>query len=137
MYPQIVSIIVLTGLPEELQKLGSIAAWVLLNHRKNIGVRIEPEKVKSATASYQKRNDVYRQFFEECIVEDANRILSITEIYTQFKEWFRDSLPGQKVPIKNDVKEYFARLWGDTLKGWKWKGYKIQTISHPGESEEI
>ena len=112
-------------------------AWVLLNHRKNIGVRIEPEKVKSATASYQKRNDVYRQFFEECIVEDSNRILSITEIYTQFKEWFRDSLPGQKVPIKNDVKEYFARLWGTTLKGWKWKGYKIQTISQPGESEEI
>ena len=112
-------------------------AWVLLAHRKNMGVRSEPEKVKIATASYQKRNDVYRQFFEECIMEDDKRVLSITEIYTQFKEWFRDSLPGQKVPIKNDVKEYFARLWGTPLRGWKWKGYKIQTISQPGESEEI
>ena len=88
-------------------------------------------------ASYQKRNDVYRQFFEECIIEDKKRVLSITEIYTQFKEWFRDSLPGQKVPIKNDVKEYCARLWGTPQRGWKWKGYKIQTISQPGESEEI
>ena len=54
--------------------------------------------------------------------------MSITEIYTQFKEWFRDSLPGQSVPIKNDVKEYFLRLWGSAEHGWKWIGYRIRTL---------
>ena len=116
-------------------------AWVLLNHRKSLNIRIEPEKVKLATASYQKRNDVYRQFFDECIMDDKMVILSITELYTQFKEWFRDSLPGQKVPIKNDVKEYFIRLWGNPRRGGKWKGYRIRTLQdnlpNPGESEVI
>ena len=49
-------------------------------------------------------------------VEIDNLEISLTELYAQFKEWFRDSLPGQKVPIKNDVKEYFARLWGTRSK---------------------
>ena len=70
-------------------------AWILINHRKLDKKRVEPEKVKIATNAYQRRNDVYRQFFEECIIDDSNYTLSITEIYTQFKEWFRDSLPGQ------------------------------------------
>ena len=65
-------------------------------------------------------------------------------MYYQLQKFIHNSrsgseivLPGQKVPIKNDVKEYFARLWGTPQRGWKWKGYKIQTISQPGESEEI
>ena len=36
-------------------------AWVLLDHRKNIKIRIEPEKVKAATDMYRKQNDIYRQ----------------------------------------------------------------------------
>ena len=114
-------------------------AWVLLNHRKNIKIRIEPEKVKLATASYQKRNDVYRQFLEECIIKDTKAHITITELYSEFKDWFRDSLPGQKVPIKNDVKEYFTRQWGNYSR--KWKGYRIHTmqdnLTQPGESENI
>ena len=111
-------------------------AWVLINHRKNITKRVEPEKVKLATNAYRKRNDIYRQFVEESIMEKEDSILSITEIYTQFKEWFRDSLPGQSVPIKNDVKEYFLRLWGEAAKGWKWQGYRIRTLQDDLDSGE-
>ena len=32
------------------------------------------------------------------------------------------------VPIKNEVKEYFERLWGDPDKGCKWVGYRIRTM---------
>ena len=52
----------------------------------------------------------------------------LVELYSQFKEWFKDSLPNHSVPIKNDIKEYFMKLWGMPEKGYKWKGYRIRTL---------
>ena len=103
-------------------------AWYLLKWRQKVTVRIEPEKVRQATAVYRKQNDIYRQFIEECICEDKNSFLSLTEIYTQFKDWYREGWSNSSVPIKNEVKEYFERLWGDVEKGCKWKGYRLSTI---------
>ena len=103
-------------------------AWVLLQHRLNIKERVEPEKVRMATAVYRKQNDIYRQFIEECIVEEKGRTLSLIEIYSQFKEWFRDSLPNRQVPIKELIEEYFCKLWDEPGKGKKWKGYRIRTL---------
>jgi len=103
-------------------------AWVLLKHRLNITDRVEPEKVRVATAIYRKENDIYRQFIEECIAEDTDKKLSLTELYCQFKEWFRDSLPNHTLPIKNEVEEYFSRIWDEPDKGKKWKGYRIRTL---------
>ena len=90
--------------------------------------RVEPEKVKIATAVYRKENDIYRQFIEECITEDNDRKLSLTELYSAFKDWFRDSLPHHNLPIKNEVEEYFIRIWDEPDKGKKWKGYRIRTL---------
>lgn len=103
-------------------------AWVLLEHRKKIKIRVEPEKVKLATANYRKKNDIYRQFIEESIVECDKSKLSLVELYSQFKEWFKDSLPNHSVPIKNDIKEYFMKLWGIPERGYKWQGYRIRTL---------
>ena len=103
-------------------------AWVLLKHRTQIKDRIEPEKVRMATAIYRKQNDNYRQFIEECITEDANKILSLTELYAQFKEWFRESLPGRSLPVKDEVEKYFSKVWDEPEKGKKWKGYRIRTL---------
>ena len=38
--------------------------WMLLKHRQNIKDRVEPEKVRMATAIYRKQNDIYRQFIQ-------------------------------------------------------------------------
>jgi P4 family phage/plasmid primase-like protien len=103
-------------------------AWVLLKHRLTIKERFEPEKVRIATAVYRKQNDIYRQFIEECITERKESSLSLIELYSQFKEWFRDSLPHHTIPIKNEVEEYFCRIWDEPGKGKKWKGYKIRTL---------
>jgi phage/plasmid-associated DNA primase len=104
-------------------------AWVLLEHRKKITVRIEPEKVRQATALYRKQNDIYRQYVEETISECSKSCLSLAELYPHFKDWFRDSLPHHTVPIKNEVKEYFAKLWGDPEPGCKWSGYRIRALA--------
>ena len=59
-------------------------AWYLLEWRKSITVRVEPDKVKEATAMYRRQNDLYRQFIEECIVK-ADESLCLTELYSYFK----------------------------------------------------
>jgi phage/plasmid-associated DNA primase len=103
-------------------------AWVLLQHRTKPKMMIDPEKVRTATNEYRQRNDIYRQFIEENIIEDAQAELTLLELYTHFKDWFKDSLPNHRVAVKNDVKQYFVRIWGDPDLGCKWSGYKIRTL---------
>ena len=105
----------------------SAFAWYLLEWRQKITTKVEPEKVKEATNIYRKQNDIYRQYIEECIIEDDNSI-SITELYAQFKEWFKEGWPNNSVPIKNDIKEYFENLWGVPKPGIIWHGYRIRTL---------
>ena len=38
------------------------------------------------------------------------------------------------LPIKNEVKEYFEKLWGDCNRGAKWKGYRIRTLQDDVDS---
>jgi P4 family phage/plasmid primase-like protien len=111
-------------------------AWLLLKHRQTIKDRVEPEKVRIATAVYRKENDIYRQFIEECITEDPDKKLSIAELYSQFKDWFRDSLPHHNLPIKNEVEEYFTKIWDEPDSGKKWKGYRIRTLQDDVEDGE-
>jgi hypothetical protein len=103
-------------------------AWVLLQHRSKPKMMIDPEKVRMATNAYRQRNDVYRQFIEECIIEDGHSTLSLIELYSQIKDWYKESLPGHRSPIKNDVKQYFVKIWGEPEAGMKWQGYKIRTL---------
>lgn len=111
----------------------SAFAWYLLEWRKQITVRIEPEKVREATAMYRRQNDIYRQFIEECLIED-DAYITISEIYAQFKDWFKEGWPNTTLPIKNDVKDYFERVWGDAERGTRWKGYRIRTLKDELES---
>jgi len=112
-------------------------AWVLLQHRLKImnNPRVEPEKVRAATEIYRKQNDIYRQFIEECIIEDPEKNMSLAELYNLFKEWFKESLPGHSVPVKNEIEEYFTKIWGAT-EGKKWKGYRQKTLKDNVEAGE-
>lgn len=103
-------------------------AWVLLQHRMKIKVRLEPPKVIAATELYRKQNDIYRQFIEESIYEEKDKILSLTELYNIFKDWFRESLPGHTVPVKNEIEEHFIKIWGTPGPGKKWKGFRQRTL---------
>jgi len=111
-------------------------AWYLLEWRKKITIRLEPEKVREATEIYRKQNDIYRQFIEETIVEDSNSSISLTEIYIEFKEWYREGWTNTTVPIKNEVKEYLEKCWGPCLKGCKWRGYRIRNLQDDDSSSE-
>lgn len=125
--------------PEFGQKIPGLVeafAWVLLQHRTKPKMMVEPEKVRSATNAYRQRNDVYRQFIEECIKECDTSSVSLIELYALLKDWYRDGLPGAKVPKKDDVKQYFIKAWGEMDPGMKWKGYKIRSLQDEVEAGE-
>ena len=112
-------------------------AWVLLEHRKMVKTSVEdPAKVTDATAVYRCQNDVYRQFIDECVIEDKY-IISLTELYSSFKEWYREGFPNQTVPIKNELKEYFEKVWGQPKSGCRWQGYRIRTLQDNEIEDEI
>ena len=114
---------------QKIPGMVSAFAWYLLQWRQKVTIRIEPEKVREATAVYRRQNDIYRQFIEECIIEDDKNSVTLTEIYVQFKEWYKEGWSNMSIPIKNEVKEYFERLWGETDRGCKWDGYRIRSLA--------
>jgi len=127
--------------PEFNKKIPSLLepmAWLLLEHRKSIQGkgRIEPEKVKMATNMYRKQNDIYRQFIDECVVE-AEKYITLTELYEGFSNWYRTGYPKHTMPIRNEVQEYFTKLWDEPQKGMKWYGYRIKTIDEEIENGDI
>ena len=65
---------------------------------------------------------------EECIIEDNMYSLSLLEIYESFRSWYKNEGYMNAIPVKNEVKEYFTTLWGDSSVGTKWKGYRIRTL---------
>lgn len=118
---------------KKIPNLVQAFAWYLLKYHECIAkdpnyIRHEPEKIKEATATYRKQNDIYRQFIEECIIEEEGSKISLIELYAQFKEWFKEGFPGQQVLVKNEVKEYFIKTWDLPANGCIWHGYRIRTI---------
>lgn len=122
---------------KKIPSMVSAFAWILIQHRHTVTTKIEPEKVLSATEQYRKQNDIYKQFIEESIIDDEHKTISMTELYSIFKDWFRESLPNNTIPIKNDIEEYFTKLWGAPRAGKKWKGYRQRTLQDDVENGDV
>jgi len=104
-------------------------AWFLL-HRLQTKPKIvvEPEKVVLATEHYRKKNDVFRLFADEFIEDKKDKNLQLIEMYSTFKDWFRESFPNSPLPSKIEMKEYFAKKWGDPVGlQQSWFGHSIRT----------
>ena len=112
---------------KKLPSMAEAFAWLLLQHRMKVTSRIEPEKVMLATNMYRRQTDIYRQFIEESIVEDSEKTLTLTSLYAEFIDWFRQCYPGQSVHPRPDVQDYFENIWGTCETGKKWKGYRLRT----------
>jgi P4 family phage/plasmid primase-like protien len=121
----------------KIPSLVQVFAWYLLRWRQTITIRIEPEKVKEATAVYRKENDIYRQFVEEKIVDGVDTYLTLIEMYSEFKDWFKESFPHMSLPIKNQVKEYFEILWGPCERGFRWHGFRIRNLQDDLDSGDV
>lgn len=115
---------------KKIPKMAEAFAWYLLTHlRMRPAHRPEPEKVRLATSMYQRKNDVFRQFIDETVVDEPTSSVRLNDIYDQFKDWFRDSVPHGSIPNKSEFRDYLTKMWGDPRLGGgvRWEGRALLT----------
>jgi P4 family phage/plasmid primase-like protien len=114
------------GLKARIDSLAEPFLWWLIKAFEEIGDSdlFEPPEVIAATDVYHKTNDFYMQFIDERIqyTGDVKDFITVTLIYTLFKEWYKDSYPGSKIPSRMMVKESLEKKLGTQAKG-VWRGY--------------
>lgn len=100
----------------------------------------DPQLVTEYTENYWRDNDVYAQFAADTIQEvynengdrDAACRATLSEIYSEFKVWFRDAFPGTKVPERAVVKSELSSRWG-RMQGNAWHGIRIMATDGPSD----
>lgn len=98
----------------------------------------DPAIVTETTEAYWRDNDVYAQFAADTIQEvyteggyrDAGARVTLSEIYSEFKLWFRDAFPGTKIPERSTVRTELSSRWG-RMHCNAWHGIRIITNEGP------
>lgn len=115
---------------KNLPDMASPFMWILVKEYKQYrssGYKLyEPSKVKLATTEYYRQSNFYKEFMDETIVSDEDSSVSLTEIFERFKEWFKFTMPGTKMPDRGAVRHALLTKWGKPTKGNKWEGYKLK-----------
>jgi P4 family phage/plasmid primase-like protien len=104
-------------------------AWYLLERLKTKPKQVaEPNKVTKATEHYRRKNDVYRLFSEEFVENIPDKTVQLMELYSTFKDWFRESFPNSPLSSKMELKEYFTKKWGEPVGIHQvWTGHCIRS----------
>lgn len=98
----------------------------------------DPPIITETTEAYWTDNDVYAQFAADTIQEvysedgtrDSTARITLSEIYSEFKSWFRDAFPGTKVPERSIVRGELSSRWG-RMHGNAWHGIRIIASDGP------
>lgn len=93
---------------------------------------VDPPIITESTNTYWRENDMYAQFAMDTIQEvflpdgsrDVNSRVTLSDIYTEFKTWFKDTFPGTKIPDRSAVKAELSARWG-RMQGNGWNGIRI------------
>ena len=111
--------------------------WIMTQYYPNYVLEglIDPPIVVEHTEQYWKDNDIYSQFAQEHIREmylddektqrDMTAKATLSEIYTEFKAWYKNSFPGFKIPERPVVKTEFSNRWG-RMSSNGWFGIHVQ-----------
>ncbi len=99
---------------------------------------VDPVVVTEYTEAYWRDNDVYAQFAADTIQEvytgdgerDKGARVTLSEIYSEFKIWFRDAFPTTKVPERSVVRQQLSSRWGRMI-GNAWHGITILSEETP------
>jgi hypothetical protein len=79
---------------------------------------------------YQRRSDVYLEFITEYLeLEDAtnNDTLKLSQLYSTFKDWWKENSSERKSPSRTDFKEDFEDKFGRMNRyGWKRMKWRVR-----------
>ncbi len=115
-------------LTDKLHQWAPAFMFILLEHFKiylKKGLK-EPASVLNATLSYQKENDVYVEFIDDCIRKDETATIKLEDMFNVFKDWWKTNIGG-KSPPRKDMKPILEKKLGKYLPSAKggWLGYKL------------
>ena len=114
-------------LDDELNKRRPAMISILLEYYeeyKNKGRElIPPKKVMVHTKKYQSCSDVYAEFIGERLDECDKDIMGITQLYSMFRQWYKDNSPDNKCPNRTMLKTYLDKYYSKLKKksGWRFK----------------
>lgn len=117
---------------QKLPELAPVLLWKLFQTYKKYkkeGLQ-EPKEVMVSTDRYQADNDIYKQFIQDRIEKISRKklkkneklrqqaYLRLADVYSEFKDWYRDNYPGYKTIGKNIMKKELTKRLG-TIKNRK------------------
>jgi P4 family phage/plasmid primase-like protien len=140
-------------LSEKIKGWPEAFLWILIEYYKKYrteGIR-EPKHVMEYTNIYRRQNDMFLEFFNECIVQETNGILMLRDAYREYREWFKSNQQGTGLKAKraSELRDYFVRNIGkeydpsqslhkvanEKIRGQCWLGYKLnENYSNPAGS---
>ena len=91
---------------------------------KNNGRKLNaPDKVKVQTNKYKCSSDVYAEFLTERLEEDQKEVMGITQIFTMFRQWYREINNDNKCPNRGELKTYIDKYYPQLKKknGWRFR----------------
>lgn len=107
---------------DKIPKMTQPLAWYLVQRWRTIRnlEPVEPEKVKVATDTYRRENDIYKQFEQQCVFTKSESKLTPATLYSHFKDWFKEECPNHIIPNRSVIRRHFITQWGDLEKGKYW-----------------
>ena len=94
---------------------------------KKEGIKVPLEIIKF-TLEYQKQCDLYTDFISENLVDtkDNSDLISITQLYDDFKVWYENTFSNHKYPSKIEFKKYLKKKYSTKrISSLEIKGFKF------------
>ena len=123
-------------LSEKINTWGDAFLWILIEYYKKYreaGSKIkDPEEVIEYTNVYRKQNDIFNNFFNDCIIKNSlNDLFYLNDAFREYKVWFKENFQGtgQKLQKKDELHRYFTKKLGEpnqSDKGFYWLGYQLK-----------
>ena len=85
---------------------------------------VEPVDVIERSNKYRRENHCYAEFTITKISFETKSVIDATEMYEEFKWWFRDHMPSSKIPNFTEFKRGFDKQLG-LCRNNKWIGVKL------------
>ena len=72
----------------------------------------EPDEVLACTQEYQRKNDIVKDFYEDCYeeVDDETCVINSKDIFRKFKEWAQEENIPLNAIKKKELTEKFEKI---------------------------